>query len=445
MAAAKPAMKTGGAAPGFSCPSLPTKGGKSRKITLSGLLAKGNVVVLSFFHTTCKPCITEIPKLTKIVDAQRAAGVVAYLVFVGEEDDDTLRKFMRKNRFKLPVLVDRYGLRVGERYGVVRNDIAYVPQIMVISKNGVLKHAWRGFSAATERKLPGILAKLAGEKKASRARNTMTVLFTNNTNGMIGPAPGTGLGGLARRATVVRRERRKSTSCILLDAGDFLPTSPNKVRSRKIIAAYELLRYDAIGIGETEFVNGLKYLRSMVKNKKLPFISSNVKLCKDDVCSDLVPSRKVVKVGKRKVAIFSYMHKSTVGFAPKERFKDGEWYVKWVDYIPQLKGFLSVYRRKVDVIVVLSHAGIDEDRRLAQEIEGIDVIVGGHSQTLVRRPETINGTVIVQAASDGQYVGKLVLKFLPSGRPVLKSYSLVGLTKSIAENRIVKAAVSGGK
>lgn len=449
LAAEGSGIQTGITAPEFHCPLLAAPGEKAQQVTLGGARRNGEVVVLSFFHTTCKPCIREIPKLAKIIADRREAGdlVKAYLVFVGTEDDDTVRSFLKKHGFDLPVLMDRYGVRIGESYGVVRNEIAQVPQLMVVSKNGILKEAWRGFSAAKEEALPGIIASLAKETKAAAPSDTLTILFTNNNNGLVGPDPGSGLGGLARRGTVIDRERKRSPACIVLDSGDFLPTSPDEARSRDVVAACAKMDYDAVGIGETEFVNGLGFLRGVVKEGKLPFLSSNVKICKgEDYCADLVPSHRIFKVEGREIGVFSFMHQNTLGFAPKSRFKDGEWYIKWVDHVPPLKGFLSTFKGKVDLIVVLSHAGIDEDRRLAQEVEGIDVIVGGHSQTFLRAPEKVGNTVVVQAASDGRYVGKLVMKLGTRGAGAsVQTMEMIAVTKDVPESARVKAVLSGAQ
>ena len=65
-----------------------------------------------------------------------------------------------------------------------------------------------------------------------------------------------------------------------------------------------------------------------------------------------------------------------------------------------LKGFLEGWRKECDLLVVLSHAGMDEDRKLAGEFPGIDVIVGAHSQTFMGEParvgKRIDGVLVVE-------------------------------------------------
>lgn len=433
-------IKVGAKAPRFTCPLLSDK---QEDVSLKELLDQGNVVVLSFFHTTCKPCIREIPELTKIVAAKAGKPVVTYLVFVGNEDDATLRSWLTSHKFTLPVLKDRYGYRIGEPYKVVANEMASVPHLVVISKNGVVKGSWSGFQEGLEGKLGSLLDELVAEPKEAAAVSAgVTILFTNNTNGMVKAAPGIEVGGLARRATVIKRERGVG-NVLLIDGGDFLPTSPDLPKSKKVVNAMAKMRYDAVGVGEAEFVNGLAYLQSVAQKNTLPLVCANVKQCEgEDVCSDIVRSTRSKEVGGKKVAIFSYTSEDAFGFTPEERLKAGKWYVKIVDWKSPLRGFIESKRKENDLLVVISHAGIEADQALAAEFPQIDVIIGAHSQTFLNQPTRVGRTVIAQAAGDGQYVGKLVIKFDENNKPAPEAYELIPLTKGVAEDPDVKAIIS---
>ena len=441
MAASGNKIKVGAKAPLFSCPLLSDK---QEDVSLKECLNEGKVVVLSFFHTTCKPCIKEIPELTKIVNSKAGKPIVTYLVFVGNEDDSTLRSWLTDHKFTLPVLKDRYGYRIGEAYKVVANEMASVPCLVVISKNGVVKGAWSGFQEGLEEKLGSLLDELAAEEKEAAAVSSgVTILFTNNTNGMVNPAPGIEVGGLARRATLIKRERALG-NVLLVDGGDFLPTSPDLVKSKKVVNAMAKMGYDAVAVGEAEFVNGLAFLRSMAKKKTLPLVCANVKQCKgEDVCSDLVRSTISKEVGGKKVAIFSYTSEDAFGFTPEDRLKAGKWFVKIVDYKSPLRGFIESKRKDNDLLVVLSHAGVEADQALAAEFPEIDVIIGAHSQTFLNQPTRVGKTVIAQAAGDGQYLGKLVIKFDENNKPAPDAYELMPLTKTVADDADVKAVLSG--
>ena len=68
----------------------------------------------------------------------------------------------------------------------------------------------------------------------------------------------------------------------------------------------------------------------------------------------------------------------------------------------------------IDIIVLLSHSGLDADLVIAEQVSGIDVIVGGHSHTAVTHPLRVNDTIIVQAGCYGAYLGVLQLDIDPS-------------------------------
>jgi 2',3'-cyclic-nucleotide 2'-phosphodiesterase (5'-nucleotidase family) len=170
-------------------------------------------------------------------------------------------------------------------------------------------------------------------------------------------------------------------------------------------------------------------------------VSANVLLCDKDLCVNLAKASVLVTAGKRKVAILGYLHPDALGFTPEERMADGKYKIQIKDPAPFIKGFVERYRKEADVLVVLSHAGVEEDRKVAQDIPGIDVIIGAHSQTMLVDPIREGMTVIGQAASDGQYVGKLVLKFNEDGKPGVESYELIPLTKNIADDPEVKAVI----
>lgn len=439
-AGAEAKFKPGAKAPGFRCELL--AGGE---VSLTDLLAQGNVVVLSFFDTNCKPCMTEIPRLGKLIGGYAGKPVVAYLVSIGLEDNATVKKFVAEKGFTLPVIEDREGLRVGERYGVVEDQIAHVPQVVIISKNGIIKGMWAGFREGMEARVTGLLDGLITEAKAAPANDGVEILFTNNTNGTLGPSAMIDVGGLARRGTLLKRERAASPSTLLLEGGDFFPTSPDEAKTRQLIAAYKTMKYDAVGIGEAEFVNGLGFLRAQVSAKALPFVSANVMICKAEECVTFAKPQLLTAFGGHKVAVFSYMDPDAVGFTPEDRFKDGVWYVKFVDPRPLLKGWLEKNRKEAELVIVISHAGIEADRKLADEVPGIDLIVGAHSQTFMPDPTREGDTVIVQAASDGQYVGKIMAKFGEGPKPVLSGYELMPLTKNIADDPEVTAILGAGK
>src|SRR5699024_12725432 len=102
-----------------------------------------------------------------------------------------------------------------------------------------------------------------------------------------------------------------------------------------------------------------------------------------------------------KVGMFAASAPVSLTYTP-----DG-WDVRqWSDILPEIAHQL---RSQVDVLVLLSHLGIDSDRIIAQEIPEIDVIIGSHTHHLLPKGEKINETLLAAAGRFGEYVGEVTL------------------------------------
>ena len=98
-----------------------------------------HVVILSFFTTYCKPCLKEIPVLEEIVQKYKNNDLKVFLIDL-KEKQEIVNKFVTEKKFKLPVLLDRYGV-VAKKYKVTS-----VPRIFILSRDGKLIWMTRGYS-----------------------------------------------------------------------------------------------------------------------------------------------------------------------------------------------------------------------------------------------------------------------------------------------------------
>ena len=92
-------------------------------------------------------------------------------------------------------------------------------------------------------------------------------------------------------------------------------------------------------------------------------------------------------------------------------------------------------------LIALTHLGYDQDRRLAERMPELDVIIGGHSHTRIDPAETVNGVLIAQAGSDNRFLGRVELLFR-DGRVVEKKGALIDLQKNLPEDGEVKAMIA---
>lgn len=257
-------------------------------------------------------------------------------------------------------------------------------------------------------------------------------------------------GGWARVATVIKQEKEKRNHPVLvLDGGDFLMGSLFHMLAREEAMELRLMKdmgYDVLTLGNHEFdlkPRGLaRILRSAAARGGMPpIVFSNAVFSKesdrDDTLEEafnqgMVKPYLVVEKGGMKIGIFGILGKDA---AEKSPFASP---LKFGDPIETSREMVKVLREKekVDMVICLSHSGvraaksISEDEDLAQKVQGIDVIVAGHSHTRLEKPIVINSTLILQASDYGKCVGVLDLLW-ENGKVRQKNYRLVDINSSI--------------
>ncbi len=257
-------------------------------------------------------------------------------------------------------------------------------------------------------------------------------------------------GGWARIATVIKREKEKRNHPVLvLDGGDFLMGSLFHMIAREEAIELRLMKdmgYDVLTLGNHEFdlkPKGLaRIFQSAAAKGGMPaIVFSNAIFSKesdqDDALEEafkkgMVKPYIVLEEGGVKIGIFGLMGKDATEKAP---FASP---VKFRDPVEISREMVKVLREKekVDMVICLSHSGVQEakslseDEILAKKVQGIDVIVGGHSHTRLEKPITVNSTFIVQASAYGNCVGALDLLW-DQGKVKQKNYQLIDIDASI--------------
>tara|TARA_B100000700_G_C15060358_1_gene865365 strand:- start:5240 stop:6730 length:1491 start_codon:yes stop_codon:yes gene_type:complete len=237
------------------------------------------------------------------------------------------------------------------------------------------------------------------------ADSEITILYTNNTNGALENClcPGKAYGSLEKRVHYIRDWYRKNPNTILVDAGDFLSPTQNALKDSIAFRVYEMMPYDAIGLGDQEFFKGATFISNLMDESSLPFVSSNIEKPElKKINEQIIIQRNNIKFG-----ILSIIDPGVFLFYPK-RVKDE---VLFSDFRTTLQSKIDALKEKSDVLILLSHSGIDIDRDIAKKFSGIDIIIGSHTQTVLDNPEKVGKTIIVQSGKDGYYVGHLRLIF----------------------------------
>jgi 2',3'-cyclic-nucleotide 2'-phosphodiesterase (5'-nucleotidase family) len=263
-----------------------------------------------------------------------------------------------------------------------------------------------------------ILLFLASPLFAPAAAETvdLTIIHINDFHGRLLPTPGKdgkpGSGGMAYIAKMVSEERAKNPEgTVLLSAGDMFQGTPisNLFRGKPVVEAMNRMGFDAMSVGNHEFDWGMEAFQSMRKAADFPFLSANIL---DDRGALLPGVKAYVLLQKKglKIAVIGVTTPET-HYTTKPGNLKGHRVVAPGKILPALVEKLK--KEGAALIVVLSHAGLDDDRDLASQVGGIDLIVGGHSHTEMKTPAVVGKTIIVQAGYYGLSLG--VLKIVVDG------------------------------
>ena len=378
------------------------------KISLSGLLDSKTVVILSFFDTKCEPCKKEIPVLKNIAD-KYSEFVRVFLINLDEKPEQVLPAYLKEYKVMLPVLIDPLGYRAGSNYDVCKFGRAEIPQLFVVGKDGTIKLHLKGCHPDMEQVLSRELPKLKDEKVQSTQlvqKDILTIIYTNSINGYLKSCncPENPFGGLVRRITAIKNLKEKYPDSVSVDSGDSFPPRDDRLLAGYVLKMMGMIKYDVVSIGDQELICGVDYLEKNLN--KLPFYSANLQACNETMCYPLTKPYLIKEVNNVKIAILSIIDKDVFTLFPKEKISG----IKIIDHREYLKNIIPELRKQADIVIVVSHSGDDEDREIAKEIPGIEVIIGGHSQTLHKVPLKINNTLIVQTGENGHRVGVLKLK-----------------------------------
>lgn len=197
----------------------------------------------------------------------------------------------------------------------------------------------------------------------------------------------------------------------LFSAGDNFTGNPvvdkYDPKGKPIIDLMNRLKFDLSCIGNHEFDYDQDGLNKMIEYAKFPFISANVITTKNSTLKKLNPYIKLRTKNGITIGVFSVVQVSRSGIpATSPEHVKG---LEFPEPISVTKKF-KTYKDSSDVFIALTHLGIGKDIKLAKECNFFDVIIGGHSHTLITKRLMVNNTLVTQAGSYGNTLGILTLK-----------------------------------
>jgi 5'-nucleotidase len=223
------------------------------------------------------------------------------------------------------------------------------------------------------------------------------------------------MGGVARVATVVRRERARGDAVLVTLGGDFLsPSALSTARvdgqplaGRQAVSALNLLGVNWGTFGNHEFDLNEEQFRARLSEIRFGMVSSNVTDAAGRVFAPALPSAiATVKVGGRTVRL------GLVGLTIDFTIKP---YVRYLPALDAARAQLAALAGKTDALIAITHLAFASDVALAEALPELDLILGGHEHENVVARRGRAATTIVKADSNGKSAAIVTMEFPPEG------------------------------
>ncbi|OWF46864.1 5'-nucleotidase [Mizuhopecten yessoensis] len=237
-------------------------------------------------------------------------------------------------------------------------------------------------------------------------------------------------GGIARLKTKVDHFRSNTTNTILVDAGDqFQGTLLFSALGGTACSTFmNFVEYDVMALGNHEFDRGIAGLVPFLDNVTFPVISCNIDDAMEPTIQGLIAKSTVLSVGGKQIGVIGYTTKDTTSIS-----NPGS--LTFNDEITSVRAEATrLQSQGINIIIAVGHAGYEVDKQMAAQVEGLDIIVGGHSNTFLytgdapsnESPVAGYPTMVPQANGDsvlvvqdyayGKYLGALNVTFNDQGK-----------------------------
>ena len=254
----------------------------------------------------------------------------------------------------------------------------------------------------------------------------LTIMHTNDVHGYH-EADGDGNGGAARQSTVVSQIRDEVDHSLLLDGGDRFTGTLFHVQYRGQDSAQimNMIGYDAMTLGNHEFDDGSEVLGAFIDALEFPVVTANVDFSEDPLLAGKVDPFVILDAGGDAVGVIGLVTPETEILS-----KPADELVFDHDLISVTQSAVDeLTSQGIDKIILVTHIGYMADQMVAQGVSGVDVVVGGHTNTFLSNTyadaegeyptvlESASGepVLVVQASTRTQYLGRLDVEFDANG------------------------------
>jgi len=234
------------------------------------------------------------------------------------------------------------------------------------------------------------------------------------------------MGGVARRAALIQQIRKENPHTLLFDAGDIFQGTPyfNYYGGELEFKLMSTMGYDAATLGNHDFDNGVEGLRKQLPHARFDFIVSNYDLSNTALDGHTLPY-KVYKRNGIRVGVFG-LGIDLDGLVDPTLFKG----TRYLDPVGIAQDMTRILRgeQHCDLVIALSHLGYNypnnpsrvSDMEVAKMTDGIDLIIGGHTHTFLKKPTVVKNRkdqnmLINQVGCWGVQLGRIDFEFNAKG------------------------------
>lgn len=234
----------------------------------------------------------------------------------------------------------------------------------------------------------------------------------------------------ARVTTAIRRLRDENT--LVLDAGDFNDFRTVEMKGTDGEAGVELLKiagYDAMSIGNNETTEGTRILEAMARKSEVPFVSCNLRK-KDMKPLGGVRRSMIIERGGLRCLV--------IGASPTSDFYE-LFNFATVEFMDAIRREMNVHRGAFECCILLSHLGMEENRIIAENIDGIDLIIAGHTHVKTAQWEKTGNTIISICPPFGETLGCVEVDVDDKRKMTSCSCSFIHVMEEQPDGRILES------
>lgn len=271
-------------------------------------------------------------------------------------------------------------------------------------------------------------------------KRRLTILHSNDMHGdFVGEvcdAEGAMVGGLSLLSGYIDQVRREEEYVLYVIAGDMLQGSviDTEYKGVSTMSIMNYLAPDVVTLGNHEFDYGLPHLLFLEKVANFPIVNANLYIRQHN--KRLMQPYHIIDVDGCDILVIGIITEKVIDDIRRDR--DIGSFISLEEAAREVGKIINAYKHDdIDLTILLTHIGIESDRELARLLDpewGVDLIIGGHTHTVLERPDEVNGVLIAQAGYGTRQVGRFdIVLDMDTNSIVEHDWALVPIVEGLAK------------